>query len=903
MADGNLNDEQIELLSKALTELRKSLVLSDKTQAALQAEINKDAEAFKENTEVLKENTSVGKEFVHNMSGFGSDLVDAAQQLRENRENFTSLNPAIRAAGQLVGASGKAFGSMAESVGDSVQGVAGISKGFKGFATTMVAGGLIKGIGTAFKNGSEAASQMAVAFGEFATGELQNVVESYRKVGSVGVIGAGGMTEMYDSAVKLGIGLQGFANVVSRNGQSLAYAGGSTKAGADALVGMVESSKQYEDRLLALGFTFSEMREDSAKFLERNRVLGLADINDKKKLAEANNSYMMQLDRLARMTGKSRDEIAKQLDQQMKNVRFQATQRLVIKELGDERGKQQAQVMDDVASMLSVQDPSGAMQKGFMDAISGAINTPEAKAFWNGLGEEGKRTVQGIRQGTVTNAVGAMKTIAKSVKDSYEIKGGDVVFSQIGKTEHALSTVESGLMSLSTMTDKQIESLGKVDKEQGAAASAQDEATKRAAAAQRKMQEMGQKLDEIVRKEVLPHAAEAVESFTDAISDFVDVASKALGKKRLASGSAQDGAFSKAEAAAAQPMLARAEQERNIYASKEFKEWQESKNAGSMQKGMYHEKFGVAAYMKEKGIEPATAPTTTDTTGAGPIAGSTQQVLETIKKRESSGNYQAQAPGSSASGAYQFIDSTWRSLAKKYNIGTEFARAGDAPPDVQDAIASKYVEDILKQTGGDVSKVPNVWYTGNVEGKMSDQALKANRGQTATEYQEKWLKDFNKISSAGALAGGAIAAGASPDKSKEDTTTEQSKEYARQLALVEEQKAKLEDVKARVLEARKKLAYKDPNGKVIVQQPSEPFAAAGGVFSGPKSGYSATLHGNEAVVPMPSGEIPMEMGGIDDTFDEQLALMNEQTAGLEELLRTLKAGASLSERILRVSQT
>ena len=50
-----------------------------------------------------------------------------------------------------------------------------------------------------------------------------------------------------------------------------------------------------------------------------------------------------------------------------------------------------------------------------------------------------------------------------------------------------------------------------------------------------------------------------------------------------------------------------------------------------------------------------------------------QKVLSTIKEVESSGNYGAKAKGSSASGAYQFIDDTWQRSTKKFGIGTEYA--------------------------------------------------------------------------------------------------------------------------------------------------------------------------------------------------------------------------------------
>lgn len=120
------------------------------------------------------------------------------------------------------------------------------------------------------------------------------------------------------------------------------------------------------------------------------------------------------------------------------------------------------------------------------------------------------------------------------------------------------------------------------------------------------------------------------------------------------------------------------------------------------------------------------------------------KILSTIREVESSNNYGAKARGSSASGAYQFIDDTWKRYTQKSGIGTEYASAKDAPPEVQDQVARFKVQDILQQTGGDVNKVPLVWYTGNPEGRMTEAALKANQGLTPDKYQQKWLSVFNQ---------------------------------------------------------------------------------------------------------------------------------------------------------------
>lgn len=120
-------------------------------------------------------------------------------------------------------------------------------------------------------------------------------------------------------------------------------------------------------------------------------------------------------------------------------------------------------------------------------------------------------------------------------------------------------------------------------------------------------------------------------------------------------------------------------------------------------------------------------------------------ILAALKYKESSGNYSAKNPKSTARGAYQFIDSTWRSLTKQYGVGTEYSNAQSAPDRVQDAVARAYVKDILAQNNNDITKVPLVWYTGNPQGKLSEAGLKANDGLTAEKYQASWMRTYKKI--------------------------------------------------------------------------------------------------------------------------------------------------------------
>ena len=111
-------------------------------------------------------------------------------------------------------------------------------------------------------------------------------------------------------------------------------------------------------------------------------------------------------------------------------------------------------------------------------------------------------------------------------------------------------------------------------------------------------------------------------------------------------------------------------------------------------------------------------------------------VLATIRSVESSGDYTARAEGSSASGAYQFIDSTW-------NGYDGYARAVDAPPEVQDERAVEHVTWILTLTEGDLTLIGVVWYLGHVPHDDEWDVVPGTANVlTPREYQTRWLERY-----------------------------------------------------------------------------------------------------------------------------------------------------------------
>jgi hypothetical protein len=84
--------------------------------------------------------------------------------------------------------------------------------------------------------------------------------------------------------------------------------------------------------------------------------------------------------------------------------------------------------------------------------------------------------------------------------------------------------------------------------------------------------------------------------------------------------------------------------------------------------------------------------------------------------------------------------------------------------------------------------------------------------------------------------------------------------------------------------------------------PTPPSAETGGVLVGSPNGYEATLHGTEAVVPLPDGRtIPVQTngGGGDNGAEEQISLLTEELSKLDSLLDIMKKQNDITDRMLK----
>lgn len=125
----------------------------------------------------------------------------------------------------------------------------------------------------------------------------------------------------------------------------------------------------------------------------------------------------------------------------------------------------------------------------------------------------------------------------------------------------------------------------------------------------------------------------------------------------------------------------------------------------------------------------------------GAVTGTLASFLSAIREHESGGDYTAANAGGGASGAYQFIQSTWDNEAAAAGYGQYVGRpAADAPPSVQDAVAAHMATSYYNQFGGNWADVAEAWYMPAYAGNPADQNTvpdpQAGNTQTVAQYAQ-----------------------------------------------------------------------------------------------------------------------------------------------------------------------
>lgn len=258
------------------------------------------------------------------------------------------------------------------SLGQKVQGLGNtfVDAGSKLMSGTATTGDAFKSVSFVLdKFGGAVGNVTSNAISQLGSGIIK-VNDTMRETGKFGVTLGQDLAGFNEAVMKGYLTLDEFQGIVATNSQSMAGLGAGMDKSAKAFLGVladVETTDVAKD-LKALGMSSKELADITQLSLMNRKSLDLSDAKSKETAVRAATDLAVQLDLVAQITGKSREQAAADLKQRQDDAQLQAAMAL--------KGPEFAKNFESATAML----PKSA-QKLMSELATGGVRTDEGVAL------------------------------------------------------------------------------------------------------------------------------------------------------------------------------------------------------------------------------------------------------------------------------------------------------------------------------------------------------------------------------------------------------------------------------------------------------------------------------------------------------------------------------------------
>lgn len=181
--------------------------------------------------------------------------------------------------------------------------------------------------------------------------------KDFNQVGQSSMTASGGMTQLWRQLGQLGLATKDvakFVKIVGESGQALAMFGASTVEGLQKFTDVAESVKnKFGETFRRMGIDQDALNEHTLKYMETQVSLGGLEKKNNQEVAAGVRNYVLELDRVATLTGLNRKDLEKGRDA-IRAISQLAAAKDVAMQSGDKGKLAQIEVTEKIA---------GAMQK------------------------------------------------------------------------------------------------------------------------------------------------------------------------------------------------------------------------------------------------------------------------------------------------------------------------------------------------------------------------------------------------------------------------------------------------------------------------------------------------------------------------------------------------------------
>jgi hypothetical protein len=284
--------------------------------------------------------------------------------------------------------------------------------------------GLIPYVGGALKTLVKGASEYTQAVNK----QADLLYSNYQKMSEMGATAADGMQGVYDNLKRMNYGtdeLDKFVSIVKENSITLANFGGTVSQGLGQMAAVSSSiqqsnmGRQFRD----MGISVDEVNKGIVSYTKMQMLSGARQKMSAEQQAVAAAAYIKETDLLAKITGKNREQQEQSRESALAEERYAAYKAELEQRaaMGDTAAAEQLKQAEATQIMLDKVAPE--TRKGFLNILSGSLNTPEAQKLLltmpNAAAVAGKETftqaefMAAAQKDAAANVTGYAKDLAK----------------------------------------------------------------------------------------------------------------------------------------------------------------------------------------------------------------------------------------------------------------------------------------------------------------------------------------------------------------------------------------------------------------------------------------------------------------------------------------------------------
>jgi hypothetical protein len=491
MAD--LNDqaqELAELLERVNYEMRRFGRISEETAEALAAGGDKRAKELK----------AAAAASVQALTSVAGAAMASGRAMLEGQKGATAFNSSLDQLTTAATAAGVAL-------------------------TFLIPGGpVIK----AFIAGVSLATTGLLKYTQAANKLADDLYKGYSGLAKSGAAAADGMSGLFEDAKKLGLSmgeLGDLTSIIGANSKDMALFGTGVADSRKRLASIGRELETSREQFIAMGLNMQEVTEGLIGYQKQQRVAGNLNNRTAEDLAAGARAYLVEQDKLTKLTGLS----VKEQESAQEAIRSQERFAAKLEELRQQGRTKEARELEKTYLVLYSQNKEAA--QGFADISTNNVQTEAAQKSLMGTQGESMRVAQRISAGQMAAAEGAQR-VARAHGETATRLG--TTMGQIGTYNETFGDLAADLRLRGLAEKDIVKVLDQIEKDRlkqiGAAGEVQDPLLAQQSKLINTQIQANESTERFVKAGVIP-AQQAMIKLAEVTRDSTDAIAKAFGIK------------------------------------------------------------------------------------------------------------------------------------------------------------------------------------------------------------------------------------------------------------------------------------------------------------------------------------------------------------------------------------